>query len=298
MSGNILQIIGTNESIEQKQKESSEDVAINLNSKKDPEKSNSSSSKLKEKRPSINLNLKLNTKKSSIIEGKSNQFNIIYEESQTIIPSTLKTPHLPGVSRNNSRKSSKITQKEPKTTEIIASENKLNESKSKEDQRNVIEEIKKIMLENTNESSSESSNEENNDRMQESTNLLGITQLKKERDFKTEPASSRKLTSKDLTSPMGPAFALLKKVERNFSVNAEAANYLLSKLLENEKKKNLRNSMTKNNILKMIASIYSEKLLNSLNNLNNPLHVLIYDIFLNKYGLKKIAENKFKQVIL
>jgi len=151
-----------------------------------------------------------------------------------------------------------------------------------------------------NESSSESEEGDSNNKIHNSLNQLGFAPLKKEKDFKI-PSSATKtnnLLPKDLTLPMAPIFSFLKKVERNFSVNADAANSLLLKIIENDKRKNLRNSMTRNNILKMIASIYSEKLLNSQNNLNNPLHVLIYDIFLNKYGLKKIAENKFKQVKL
>ena len=50
-----------------------------------------------------------------------------------------------------------------------------------------------------------------------------------------------------------------------------------------------------NSVLKLIGQIYTERLSNN-QNLNNPLYVMIYDLFLNKYGLKKICESKYLQV--
>lgn len=142
--------------------------------------------------------------------------------------------------------------------------------------------------------SSDSFSEEEKDRDFRSSFPLN---LKKEKDFFLNTnLKSKKKDIKELTSPMGPSFANLKKIDRNYSVNAEAANNLVNKIIENEKLKKLRNSMTRLNILKMIAIIYTEKVMNTQNNLNNPLNVLVYDMFLNKYGLKKIAENKYKQV--
>lgn len=80
-------------------------------------------------------------------------------------------------------------------------------------------------------------------------------------------------------------------------MNAEAANHLLARIIDNYNKKKVKNLLSKINILKMIALIYTEKLINASNNTNNPLHIMCYDLFLNKYGLKKIAENKYSQFL-
>lgn len=91
-------------------------------------------------------------------------------------------------------------------------------------------------------------------------------------------------------------WATAKKMDRNFSVNAEIANNLLKKIQDSYINKKAKNSMTRTTLLKLISAIYEEKLLNQQSNSNNPLHIMIYDLYLNKYGLKKIAETKYVQV--
>ena len=51
-------------------------------------------------------------------------------------------------------------------------------------------------------------------------------------------------------------------------------------------------------ILKSISTIYSERLKSHNMNNQNAFHVNIYDFFLNRYGFKKIAENKYSLVII
>jgi len=89
----------------------------------------------------------------------------------------------------------------------------------------------------------------------------------------------------------------IKKTERNFSVNAEVAKTLLEKIIEKKQNNSIKNVYSMNSVLKMIGQIYSERL-SSTQNINNPLYVMIYDLFLNKYGLKKICEAKYFQVFL
>lgn len=88
-----------------------------------------------------------------------------------------------------------------------------------------------------------------------------------------------------------------QKTERNFSVNADFAKYLITKIIEkNKNPSTLKQFLSENTILKTIALIYTEKISNFSHNNNNPLFVFIYDVFLNKYGLKKICETKYTQV--
>lgn len=87
------------------------------------------------------------------------------------------------------------------------------------------------------------------------------------------------------------------KTERNYSVNAEVAKTLLEKIIEKKQKNQIKNYYSLNSILKLISQIYTERL-TSHQNSNNPLYVMIYDYFLNRYGLKKICEAKYFQVYL
>lgn len=57
----------------------------------------------------------------------------------------------------------------------------------------------------------------------------------------------------------------------------------------------MKNAYSLHSILKLIGQVYSERL-SSSQNINNPLYVMIYDLFLNRYGLKKICESKYFQV--
>ena len=88
----------------------------------------------------------------------------------------------------------------------------------------------------------------------------------------------------------------IKKTERNYSVNAEIAKTLLEKIIEKKQNNSIKNVYSINSVLKLIGQVYTERLSNN-QNINNPLYVMIYDLFLNKYGLKKICESKFFQVL-
>lgn len=77
------------------------------------------------------------------------------------------------------------------------------------------------------------------------------------------------------------------------SVNGESANALLSKAKE---KKNVKSSLTKPSLLKFMSQVYMERLKDLKKTAHIPLHVSVYEYFLNKYGLKKVAETKCLQV--
>lgn len=49
--------------------------------------------------------------------------------------------------------------------------------------------------------------------------------------------------------------------------------------------------------LKFIGSIYQDRKKNT-NNASTPLHIYCYDFFISNYGLKKLAEDKLKKVII
>lgn len=54
--------------------------------------------------------------------------------------------------------------------------------------------------------------------------------------------------------------------------------------------------MSKMALLKYISSIYADKLKNLQQN-SNPLYIIAYEVFLQKYGLKSVSENKYNQVL-
>lgn len=89
----------------------------------------------------------------------------------------------------------------------------------------------------------------------------------------------------------------IKDSERNDSVNADVAKTLMTNIIERNQKGKIKNAtLSLNSILKLISQIYAEKI-NNPQYLYNPAYVLIYDIFLNKYGLKKICETKYIQFL-
>lgn len=83
-------------------------------------------------------------------------------------------------------------------------------------------------------------------------------------------------------------------------MHTEKANELLNKMIQ-EKNNNIKTTISKQLFAKFIASVYTdclEKQKEGKFDFRNPLHVFIYEFFLNKYGLKKAAEKKLKQVII
>ena len=86
-----------------------------------------------------------------------------------------------------------------------------------------------------------------------------------------------------------------RQINRTFSVNAPVANSLIQKVAA---KKQPKAFLGLASILKMVSMIYIEKLKQKKDSqlYMNPLHVLTYDILLNKYGLAKVAETKYLQV--
>ena len=86
-----------------------------------------------------------------------------------------------------------------------------------------------------------------------------------------------------------------KKISRVLSVNADFANSLLMKVKE---KKNIKSGLPKLMVLKFISQIYLERIKLTGNLRETPLYIVCYDYFMNKYGLRKVAENKCQQVTL
>lgn len=306
--GEFFHKLGTEESIGSNSKRQSEDFTnskqLQIHSKQEEPQKEEKSKNLVINSPNI-----AHRRNSKLIEKKPSQVNIIYEEiEQSEEKTPIKSPYINSAELPFKRKLGS------KKTSYIGNANNTNQLKEHEERKTsrknshqiqntfLFDEIQKLVKDSNMLSSQNFDLSSNSSGGEEETRIKNnnpITfPLKKEKDlFLSIPNKIKKKENKELTSPMAPAFTAIKKVERNFSVNAEAANNLLTKIIENEKMKKAKNSMSKMNILKMIALIYAEKVTNSQNNLNNPLHVLIYDMFLNKYGLKKIAENKYKQVI-
>lgn len=95
-------------------------------------------------------------------------------------------------------------------------------------------------------------------------------------------------------------------IKRVFSVNTDNANVLLKQIIshnednqerEKKEKKESHNAIRLNLLLKFISKIYREKYSQSLNLIHVPLHVECYEFLLNRYGLKKEAEQKLKEVL-
>ena len=80
------------------------------------------------------------------------------------------------------------------------------------------------------------------------------------------------------------------------SENAERALSLLNGI-QQKNTKLIQSGLPKLTILKFISQIYTEKLKLIGNKNLNPLYVVVYDYFMNKYGLKKVAESKFIQML-
>lgn len=49
-------------------------------------------------------------------------------------------------------------------------------------------------------------------------------------------------------------------------------------------------------LLKFISTIYTECITKRKESKKNPFHLILYEYFFNKYGLKKTVERKLKQV--
>ena len=78
------------------------------------------------------------------------------------------------------------------------------------------------------------------------------------------------------------------------SLNADSANSLLVRV---RGKKNITSGLPKLTVLKFIAQIYLDRLKTTGNIRKTPLYIVSYDYFMNKYGLKKVAETKCQQVL-
>ncbi len=76
-------------------------------------------------------------------------------------------------------------------------------------------------------------------------------------------------------------------------MNADSAIALLARAKE---KKNLKASLPKLTVLKFISQIYIERLKVSGSLREMPLYIVTYDYFINKYGLKRVAESKCQQM--
>jgi len=83
------------------------------------------------------------------------------------------------------------------------------------------------------------------------------------------------------------------KISRILSVNADSASSLLMKVKE---KKNIRSGLPKLMVLKFISQIYLERIKLTGTLRETPLYIVCYDYFMNKYGLRKVAETKCQQM--
>ena len=79
------------------------------------------------------------------------------------------------------------------------------------------------------------------------------------------------------------------------SPNAERALFLLDEVQKKDQKF-IQAGLTKSTVLKFIAQMYLE-IIKLTTKSPNPLYVSVYDYFTNKYGLKKVAETKYIQML-
>ena len=64
---------------------------------------------------------------------------------------------------------------------------------------------------------------------------------------------------------------------------------------------NIKANISIKSLMKVINSIYQEKILLCKDNQNNKkseVSMVLYDYMTNKYGLKAVAEGKFRQIIM
>ena len=95
---------------------------------------------------------------------------------------------------------------------------------------------------------------------------------------------------------IGPSFLLDKRLKAKISKNFNAAMKLFEQLRRMNRRKR-RGPLKKIQVIKSINAIYSDLL-----KLNRPakeliIEVAVYDHFLNKYGLKKVAVSKCTQLV-
>ena len=64
--------------------------------------------------------------------------------------------------------------------------------------------------------------------------------------------------------------------------------------MKKQKEGQIKALISKNTILKLLSTIYSEKLKNMGN--PNPFSVFAFEVIMNKYGLRNVAEAKYLQV--
>lgn len=83
---------------------------------------------------------------------------------------------------------------------------------------------------------------------------------------------------------------------KKFSVNTEGATLLYSQILKKSRGGSIKPTLSLNSLLKAISALYIDRLKSSQNTMN-PFYVIIYDSFLHRYGLKKVTEHKFVQIL-
>ena len=82
---------------------------------------------------------------------------------------------------------------------------------------------------------------------------------------------------------------------KGLNQNYDFANQIMHRVQNLYKNSTFTKKISKTAVMKYISSIYCEKLKN-LNQNKNPLYIIAYEVFLQKYGLKSVSENKYNQV--
>lgn len=89
-------------------------------------------------------------------------------------------------------------------------------------------------------------------------------------------------------------------IKRVYSVNTSNADNLLRELHRksdsSDKKEPFSAALTLNLLLKFMCKIYQEKVRQDKSQLHVPLHVTCYELLLNRYGLKHVADQNLKKV--
>lgn len=106
------------------------------------------------------------------------------------------------------------------------------------------------------------------------------------------------LKSKILSKYFHLDLGVRKNEKKGLSPNFTSAEILLKELISKRDKIH-STSIKKSLLLKFITTVYIDCINRRKENktsLQAPLHLILYEYFLNKYGLKKTAEKKLKQV--
>lgn len=122
--------------------------------------------------------------------------------------------------------------------------------------------------------------------------------LAKSQSTSKNPKSQTK--SKPFKTLVIPEEFALGQVSRKIILTHPGQKLLQQTIIEIQASQNVRSELSLKSLMKIINSVYTEKCSQSRENPNYVKYetcMILYDMLMNRYGLKIVAENKFKQII-